>query len=141
MFQTATISNLYFVRCNKNSSKLGVSDCVLICRIFKLFLLVFSVKRWISSSVRPIKWIESFELALEFNEWLRNGKTVRRQWLHVHNVGLFALTFLKVAHRACVDSKHCLHISRFFLQQTVLVKIEHLGGEKPGPGFDSISPA
>ena len=29
----------------------------------------------------------------------------------------------------------------FSLQRTVLVQIEHLGGQKPGPGFDSISPA
>ena len=137
----ATISKLYFVCCNKNSSKLDVSDCVLICRIFKLFLLVFSVKRWLSSPVRSIKWVESFELALEFNEWLRNSKTVWRQWLYVHNVRLFALTFLKFAHRTCVASKHCLHISCFSLQRTVLVQTEHLGGEKPGPGFDSISPA
>ena len=56
-------------------------------------------------------------------------------------MGLFALTFLKFAHQACVDSKYCLHISCFSLQRTVLVQIEHLGGEKPGPGFDSISPA
>ena len=55
-------------------------------------------------------------------------------------MGLFALTFT-FAHQTCVDSKHCLHISCFSLQRTVLVQIEHLGGEKPGPGFDSISPA
>ena len=122
----ATISKLYFVCCDKNLSKLDVSDCVLICRIFKLFLLVFSAKRWLSSSVKSIKWAESFELALEFNESLKNGKIVCTQWLHVHNVGLFTLTFLKFAHRACVSSKYCLHISCFSLQRTVLVQIEHL---------------